>query len=232
VSVPLLELRGLEAGFGKKPVLRGVDLSLAAGETFAVAGPNGSGKTTLLKTAAGIIKPLSGKVFVEGRDGGFLSKKEWALRRAYIFQAAFPSWPFTVYETVAQGRHFSGSRGGKNAVERAVAAAGLEGFEDRPVTELSGGEYQRVLIARAMAQEVKILILDEPCGSLDPKYRVMVMDLLGKMTAEGAAVLVSLHDRDLAVRYAGRAVLLYGGTVHARGAPEDIFREGKLAGIF
>jgi iron complex transport system ATP-binding protein len=214
-------------------VLRGVDLSLAAGETLVIAGPNGSGKTTLLKTAAGIIRPLSGKVFVEGRDGGLLSKKEWALRRAYIFQAAFPSWPFTVYETVSQGRHFrKGEGGGKDAVERAVAAAGLEGFEDRPVTELSGGEYQRTLVARAMAQEAKILILDEPCASLDPGYRVMVMDLLGKMTGEGAAVMISLHDLDLAVRYADRAVLLYGGTVHASGAPGDIFGEGNLTGIF
>jgi iron complex transport system ATP-binding protein len=199
---------------------------------LVIAGPNGSGKTTLLKTAGGILKPLAGKVFVEGRDGLFLSKKEWALYRAYIFQAAFPSWPFTVYETVWQGRYLRKDKGGKIAVERAIEAAGLSGFEDRPVTELSGGEYQRVLVARAMAQEAKLLILDEPCGSLDPGYRDMVMGLLKKMIAEGAAAIVSLHDLDLAVRHAGRAALLYGGQIRASGAPGEIFREENLRGIF
>ncbi|MDR0588945.1 MAG: ABC transporter ATP-binding protein, partial [Spirochaetaceae bacterium] len=183
-GIPRLELENLTAGFRKKPVLAGVSFAIKPGELVALAGPNGSGKTTLLKTIGGILKPLAGRVLLDGGDTASLGKQEKARRISLLFQGTNPDWPFTVQEIIAQGRFpyrgiFGAEHpGDQRTVAQAITAAGLGGFEDRPVTELSGGEFQRVLIARAMAQEAKLLLLDEPANTLDPKYQAMVMTLI------------------------------------------------------
>jgi iron complex transport system ATP-binding protein len=235
---PLLELRGLSAGFPRRPVLEGVDLSLAAGEIAVLLGPNGSGKTTLLKTACGLLKPLAGTVRLGGRDPGALGKAERARLGGFLFQSAAPPWPFTVRELLLQGR-FS-RRGvfglpdpaGEEVVETVIDEAGLRGFEDRRATELSGGEYQRVLIARLLVQEPRILFLDEPVNNLDPKYQCMVMDLIRGLKDRGVSALLSLHDLRLARRCAGRIILLGGGKIAAQGSPAEVLAPGLLAEIF
>jgi iron complex transport system ATP-binding protein len=234
---PFLELRDLAAGY-RRPVLEGVSLSVRAGELAVLAGPNGSGKTTLLKTVGGLLPPLGGTVALGGRDAASLKRRERAARTAFLFQGAFPSWPFTVREFVGQGRFprtgLFGAEGreDREAVEEALTEAGLRGFEDRPVTELSGGEFQRVLVARAMAQGAELLLLDEPCGSLDPKYQYMVMDLLRGMARRGAAILMSLHDLALAKRRADRIILLHRGTVRAAGPPEEVLNGETIGEVF
>jgi iron complex transport system ATP-binding protein len=228
---PRLELENLTVGFKSKPVLAGISLAIAAGELLVLAGPNGSGKTTLLKTIGGLLKPLEGRILLDGRDTASLSKREKAGRISLLFQGTGPSWPFTVKEIVAQGRFpYRGVFGAEHprdqaAVSRAITAAGLWGFEDHPVTELSGGEFQRVLIARAMAQEAGLLLLDEPATALDPKYRFMVMTLIRSMTEAGAGALVSLHDLTLARLYADRVVLIGDGKIAALGKPPEVLRE-------
>ena len=117
-------------------------------------------------------------------------------------------------------------------MEEALAEAGLRGFEERPVTELSGGEFQRVLVARAMAQRAALFLLDEPCNNLDPKYRLAVMDLIRGMTRRGTAVIMSLHDLALAERYADRIILLHRGGIAAMGPPEEALKEEVLERVF
>jgi iron complex transport system ATP-binding protein len=229
-------LENLTVGFGKKPVLTGISLRIMAGELLVLAGPNGSGKTTLLKTIAGILKPLAGRVLLDGRDTASMGKREKAGRISLLFQGTSPGWPFTVREIIAQGRFpYQGIFGAEHArdqkaVAQAIKAAGLSGFEERPVTELSGGEFQRVLIARAMAQEAGLLLFDEPANTLDPKYQFMVMTLIRSITGTGA--LVSLHDLNLARLYADRIVLLGDGKIFALGKPPEVLREETLAEVF
>jgi iron complex transport system ATP-binding protein len=219
-------------------VLEGISFSVKAGELAVLAGPNGSGKTTLLKTAGGLIPPLAGTVLLGSRDAASLGRRERAAFSAFLFQGDLPSWPFTVREFTAQGRFprigLFGSEGreDREAVEEALAEAGLRGLEERPVTELSGGEFQRVLIARATVRGAALLLLDEPCNNLDPKYRLAVMDLIRRVARRGTAVLMSLHDLVLAERYADRIVLLHRGGIAAMGPPGEALREETLERVF
>lgn len=234
----VLELKDLCAGFPRHPVLRDINVSLAAGEITALLGPNGSGKTSLLKTACGLLKPLSGRVFLNGRDSAGLGKKERARLAGFLFQNSAPPWPFTVRELLLQGRFsrrgFFGlpDPAGEGIVEAVIDEAGLRGFEHRPATELSGGEYQRVLIARLLVQEPQVLLLDEPVNNLDPKYQLMVMDLIGSQKARGSSVLLSLHDFNLARRYADQVIVLHQGTIALTGKAEEALESGTLERVF
>jgi iron complex transport system ATP-binding protein len=235
---PRLELENLSVGFKTGPVLTGISLTVKAGELLVLAGPNGSGKTTLLKTIGGQLKPLEGRVLLDGKDTAPMAKREKAGQISLLFQGTSPAWPFTVKEIISQGRFpHRGVFGAEQtrdqqAVARALVAAGLSGFEDRPVTELSGGEFQRVLIARAIAQEARLLLLDEPANTLDPKYRFMVMSLIRSITGTGAGALVSLHDLNLARLYADRVLLIGDGKIAALGLPAEALEEAVVARVF
>jgi iron complex transport system ATP-binding protein len=233
-----LVLENLAVGFHDKSVLSGVNLSLASGEILALAGPNGGGKTTLLKTAAGFLKPRSGRVILEGRDLASFGKRERASRVSFLFQGQAAFWPFTVKEFVSQGRY---ARRGlfapeavadKERVETAIGEAGLVGYEERLVTELSGGEFQRVLIARARSQEASLIIMDEPINNLDPKYQFVVMDMIRSLAERGLSIILSLHDLTLANAYAHRIALAAGGKIAAIGKPAEILREEILSEVF
>jgi iron complex transport system ATP-binding protein len=234
----VLELQNLNAGFPRHPVLGGLNFSLAPGEIAVLLGPNGSGKTSLLKTACGLLKPLSGKVFLDGRDIGGLGKQERARLAGFLFQNTALPWPFTVRELLSQGRFsrrgFFGApdAAGAGLVEAVINEAGLRGFENRPVTELSGGEYQRVLIARLLVQEPRVLLLDEPVNNLDPKYQFLVMDLIRSQKTKGSAALLSLHDFKLARRYADRVIILHRGKILLQGKPEEALETGALEQAF
>jgi iron complex transport system ATP-binding protein len=254
--VPRLELETVAIGFGKKPVLENLTFAIKPGELIAIAGPNGGGKTTLLKTIGGLLRPLAGAIMLDGRDVSLMAKREKALKISFLFQGMTPDWAFTVEELVGQGRfpHHSFfdkdvTRGpppetqsaaqkaacfadDKNPVEKAIMAAGLFGFEKRIVTELSGGEFQRVLIARAMAQEARLLLLDEPANNLDPRYQYLVMNLVRSMTSCGRVALVSVHDLNLASFYADRVMLVAKGGVVALGKPSEVLREDILEDVF
>jgi iron complex transport system ATP-binding protein len=233
-----LRVEDLAVGYGSTAVLRDISLLANPGELIVLAGPNGGGKTTLLKTLGGFLKPLSGGAFLEEREIRTLGKRERALSLAFLFQGQAPTWPFTVRELVSQGRF---SRRGwfgsekardRSAIERALSSAGLRGLEERPVTGLSGGEVQRVLIARAIAQEAKVLLLDEPVNNLDPRYQYMVMNLIRALADEGTCVLMSLHDLNLASLYADRMILLSPGRAPVRGTPGEVLRQDLLKEIF
>ncbi|MDR1902193.1 MAG: ABC transporter ATP-binding protein [Treponema sp.] len=232
-----LELSGLSAGFRKQAVVHDINLSAEQGSLLVLAGPNGAGKSTLLRAMAGLIKPLGGRVLIDGRDIAGLSRRERARHIAFLPQSPLPPWPFTVWELVSQGRYsqggfFSRNEGDQAAAERAIAEAGLSGFENRPVTELSGGEYQRVLIARAMAQESSWMLLDEPVNNLDLKHQLMVMELCRSLSRAGKAVVISLHELRLAGRYADSIVLLANGRIRASGSSGEVLRADLLRDVF
>jgi iron complex transport system ATP-binding protein len=233
-----LELRGVSAGYAGNPVIRGVDLSVREGELLVLAGPNGSGKTTLLKTAGGILPPLAGSVAVNGKEISRLKPRERAALTAILFQVRDSPWPFTVRETVSQGcfaRHgwFGAETGSdREAVNTALERADLGALAERPITELSGGELQRVYIARCIAQGASFLLLDEPENNLDPAYSYKILTLLSELAREGRGAIVSLHDLRLAARFARRVALLSGGTVSAIGSPPETLTPDMLGKVY
>ena len=239
-----LELRGVSAGYGARgsrvtPTLRDINLSVEEGELLVLAGPNGSGKTTLLKTAGGLLPPLEGKVTINGKEIGTLKARERAALTAILFQVRDTPWPFTVRETVAQGRFArhgwlgAETREDREAVHTALEKACLGALADRPIHELSGDELQRVYIARSIAQGAAFLLLDEPENNLDPKYAYMVLSLIETLVSEGRGAIVSLHDLRLASRFAHRVALLSPeGVISATGKAADILREDTLSAVF
>jgi iron complex transport system ATP-binding protein len=239
---PLLELRDAAVGYQGKTVLSGLSLQVRRGELVVLAGPNGSGKTTLLKTAAGIIAPQAGTVNLFGKNAAGMNRRERAGKAAILFQGTLINWPFTVEEIVKQGqfskRNFWGNldeavkEDAETAVREAMLEAGLAGYEDRLVTEISGGELQRVLIARSIAQGAELLLLDEPVNNLDPKYQNAVMDLVRQMTRRGRGVLVSLHDLNLAALYADRIAFVTQGRIAFTGTPAEILTTDTLDHVY
>ena len=245
-----LELRGVSAGYDSsrgyassrgysKPALCGIDLSVGEGELLVLAGPNGSGKTTLLKTACGLLPPLEGRVTINGKEIGALKSRERAALTAFLFQIRDKPWPFTVMETIAQGRFArTGWLGAETKEDREEVFAALEkadliSLAERPITELSGGELQRVYIARSLAQGAAFLLLDEPENNLDPKYSYKIMTLIETLVREGRGAIVSLHDLRLAAHFAHRAALLSPqGKISVMGTPTEVFREEILSEVF
>jgi iron complex transport system ATP-binding protein len=235
---PILKIENLTAGIKKKIILRNINLELHQGELLALVGANGSGKTTLIKTAASFLPRLNGNIFLNEKDILSYKKKEKAQQLAVIFQSQGISWPFTVKEFILQGRYphqgWFGvlNKNDERITNKIISETGLDLFKDRLVSELSGGEYQRVLIARAMAQEAQLFLLDEPVSYLDLKYQIAVMDLIRQSVDNGIATMVSLHDLNLASLYADRIALIAEGTIIALGTPQEVLTPVLLERAF
>ena len=232
----LLKVEGLNVKLGRRKVLEDVDLSIGPGEFVVVVGPNGAGKTTLLKAAAGLL-PSKGKIAIGGEDLSRLSAPERARRIAYLPQGHVFHWPLAVQEIVGLGRlpRSAGadlSVADAEAVVRAMAATGVTEHARRSVTNLSGGERARVALARVLATEAPILLADEPTASLDPRYQLVVLDILHRHAKAGGAVVAVLHDLGLAARRADRIVVLDQGRVVADGAPREILTKQRLVETF
>ncbi len=231
---PALAARGLTLRLGRRTVVEAVDLDLPAGSLAVLLGANGAGKTTLLKACAGLMPAEAGSIAVDGLPLDGFSDRMRARRIAYLPQSHRPVFPFPAHEVVLMGRwpHSSPLRGYGEA-DRAVAfdmlrLVGAEALADRPYTRLSGGERQLVLIARALAQEARILILDEPETGLDVGHRQRLMDLLRRLADAGRAVLLSSHFPDNALRYADATILLARNRVLAAGQPSIVMTPKNL----
>jgi iron complex transport system ATP-binding protein len=213
----MLAARALAFGFPSRRVGRDVEFTLAPGESLAILGGNGAGKTTLLRTLLGLLQPLAGRVEIDGVPVAALRAAARAARIAYVPQQHSPAYAFSVTEAVLMGRasHVGTfARPGRDdyaAVREALAVLRIDSLADRPVTEISGGERQLVMIARALAQRASMLLLDEPTANLDFGNRVRVLTELDRLRARGMTILFATHEPDQALAHADRALLLSDG---------------------
>jgi iron complex transport system ATP-binding protein len=233
---PLLRLSRLNVAFGKRGILHDIALSVREGEFAVVVGPNGAGKTTLLRAAAGLLR-ARGDIIVGGEDVRRVSLAERARRVAYLPQGQVFYWPLAVRDVVGLGRLPRGggaslSAADRKAVDAAMAATGVSDYAERSVTTLSGGERARVAIARVLATEAPVILADEPTAALDPRYQLIVLDILRKRAEAGGAVLAALHDLGLAARRATRVIVLDGGRIVGDGPPRQVLTKQRLATTF
>lgn len=235
----ILELRGLSCGYGRRVVLSGIDLSLAAGENLCLLGPNGVGKTTLFRTILGAIEPMGGEILIDGKNISGQSRRERARLMAYVPQAHTAPFPFHVIDVVLTGRtaHISltatPSRHDHAVAWAALERMGIADLADRPYTELSGGERQLVLIARALAQEPRVLIMDEPSSHLDFGNQARLLSLIRTLVQEDdLAVLMSSHFPNHAFACASRVGLIQDGRLSALGVPGEVLTECSLQQVY
>jgi iron complex transport system ATP-binding protein len=234
----VLTVESLNFGFPGRTIGRDVSFALEAGEVMCVLGPNGGGKTTLFRTVLGLLTRHGGAIHLQGEPIENLSRAEIARRVGYVPQGHTGYFAFTVREFVLMGRTahlgvFSvpGKRD-REVSERALESLGIAHLADKPVTEISGGERQLALVARALAQEPKLLVLDEPTASLDFGNQVRVLQRISALAGSGMSILFSSHDPDHAFLCARRALLLAEGRVLEIGAPRAVIRSDTLQRMY
>jgi len=233
----LLQLRGVSCRYGEREVLHAVDFEAEPGTLTAILGPNGAGKSTLLKAAGGLIS-FSGEALLDGRPMAELPRREVARQVALVAQDPPADVPFTVLELVLMGRS---PRLGRLALEsehdralaqQAMVDAGVASLAERPIDQLSGGERRRVFLARALAQEPRLLLLDEPTAFLDLGHQAQVLEHARALAGRGLCVVAVLHDPNLAAAWADRVVLMRDGRVVAAGPSSEVLRAPALQALY
>jgi iron complex transport system ATP-binding protein len=230
--------RDMSLTLGGRRVLDGVNLAIERGRLLAILGPNGAGKSTLLRILAGVQATDHGEITLDGSVLGLPRPPVIARRIGYLAQDARSVWPLSVHDVVALGRlpwrraWSPLAEHDHQAVLRAMRATDVETLAQRPISQLSGGERARVMLARVLAGEPDMILADEPVAGLDPAHQIDVMQLLVRLASQGAAVVVVLHDLTLAARYADRVALLLEGQLHADGTPNEVLVEATLRSCF
>ena len=219
-------------------LLDGVDLHADRGQLVGLIGPNGAGKSTLLRTISGILRYRGGAVLLEGEDLRSLSPKDVAATLALVPQIAPYTYGFTSIELVLMGRYphlgrfqIEGREDDRIARD-AMRLTETEQFADRTLDTLSGGERQRVFVARALAQQPRILLMDEPTANLDILHQLKVLDLVRRLVADGLTAVAAIHDLNMAARYCDKLVLLNKGHVLAEGSPADVLTPDTIESVF
>ncbi|MFB6112500.1 MAG: heme ABC transporter ATP-binding protein [Halodesulfurarchaeum sp.] len=236
---PVVSVRDVTVRLGSVTALDGVSVTAEAGTFVGILGPNGAGKTTLLRTISGVLRPDSGQVTVAGRDVRSLSSKETSRLVAVVPQQTSIAFDFTVETVVAMGRTPYRRRfelpgtADDSPVREAMEQVDVARFADRSIDEVSGGERQRVLLARALAQDTPVLLLDEPTASLDINHQVRTLELIRELVDErDKTVLAPIHDLNLAAHYCDSLLLLGDGRRLASGTPESVLSESNLESAF
>jgi len=236
---PVLTLKNVGFRYGMAWALRGIDLEVNEGELLGILGPNGSGKSTLLKLMDGILVPDEGKILVRGKALSSLGRTSVAREIAMVSQENYFRFEFSVLEVVLMGRfphlgrfQFEGPKDLDIALNALKATHALD-LAERSIHGLSGGEKQRVLIARALAQEPGVVLLDEPTSFLDLKYKREIFRLVSSLSADkGISVVVVSHDIDLVSQYCKRIVMLRGGIVHDSGEPAEVLTRTNIEAVY
>ena len=233
-----ITIDGLKFSYNGSPLLDGIDLTVPKREVLAVVGPNGSGKTTLLKNVSGILAPQAGTIYLDMTRLPELSITELARHLAVVEQEREIGFDFTVREVVAlgriphRGRFARETRTDKDSIGRAMELANVAPFAERSIRELSGGEKQRVFLAMALAQNPRVLLLDEPTTYLDINHQLQIMEIVRQQAAAGLTVLMAIHDLNLAAQYADRVAILHRGRLLAVGRPADVLTETNIKKAF
>ncbi|KFL31108.1 hypothetical protein JP75_11000 [Devosia riboflavina] len=234
-----LRVGGVNIRRGGRNIVAGAQFSAPAGKVTGLVGPNGAGKSTLISAIVGIERPEAGELTFEGANLVAMGRRERAGICAYVEQSASTEERLSVADVVALGRipHLPAWAVGlgtddETVVAEALEKVGMARFAGRQFSTLSGGEQQRVHIARALAQEPKLLVLDEPTSHLDIRAQLQVLHLLGGLAKAGGTVLLALHDLNLALRFCDWLVVLDAGQVVAEGRPAEVLREDLLASVY
>jgi iron complex transport system ATP-binding protein len=234
----VLETRLLNAGYGSTPIVSDVSLEFKGGQFIALAGPNGSGKSTLLKALAGLLRPQSGQICLDGKPLRDTVPRERAKHMAYMPPDGGSVWPLVAKRIVALGRapHLKPLRDlspdDEVVIASALDRAGVIHLAERSIDTLSSGEKARVMLARTLATGAKILLLDEPTAALDPRHQLAVMETLQAEAMRGTLVIIAAHTLDLVARYCDSVVLLGDGCVIAQGPPKAVLTESNMVELF
>ena len=234
-----LEVRGLGFRYGDRAVLHNVDLNVEPGEVVGLLGPNGSGKSTMIKLLSGVLRHDAGRIHLDGTDLRSIERRDLARRVAVVPQEMSFGFPFSAIEVVLMGRHphlaglaFEAEADLESARE-ALRRCGAERFATRIITELSAGERQRVVFAKALAQDTPVLLLDEPASFLDIRHQVELYDIVREAVEQKRiAVLTVMHDLNLAAEYCDRVYLLREGRIEAHGMTEEVMTYANLTRVF
>lgn len=237
-TTPTLAARQVNYGWHGQTVLRGVDFAFGAGEMVSLLGANGAGKSTLLRLLLGLLSPRQGLVSLDGRPLGMWRRRELAQQLAYVPQVHAMPFPYRVREVVAMGRLPANGLFGasdsddRQRVDDVLARLGIAHLAERPYTEVSGGERQLTLIARALAQGARVLVLDEPVTGLDFGHQLRLLTLLQELAADGYAILQTTHHPEHALLASSRVALLIDGRIEADGLPAEVVTPAGIRRLY
>ena len=235
---PLVTIDNVTVRLGDVTALTSITTSVSSGTFLGIVGPNGAGKSTLLRTITGMVSPETGTVLINGRPVSTLSSRERSRQIAVVPQETSVAFDFDVSDVIRMGRtpylgRFSpGTQADSEAVAAAMERTDVTQFADRPISSVSGGERQRILLARAIAQDTPLLLLDEPTASLDINHQIRTLDLISTLVADGKTVIAAIHDLNLAARYCDEVLLLDAGSFVDRGPPETVLTEETVRQTF
>jgi iron complex transport system ATP-binding protein len=236
----MLTLNNVSAGYGSGDVVKGVSLDVKQGESLSIIGPNGCGKTTLMRAVAGLL-PFTGDIIIDGRESRGMKRREIALKIAMLSQTSGIYFSYSVFDTVMMGRYLhkkdrlfgTPSEQDREYVLHCLKAVDLLAVRDKEITKLSGGQLQRVFLARTLAQQPEIILLDEPTNHLDLKYQIELIEYLKEWAAEGGrSVIGVLHDINLALRLSDNLMVMKGGELHAFGKSSEIITAELLENVY
>jgi iron complex transport system ATP-binding protein len=235
----MFEIKSLTVTYNGHEILKDISLTIAPGEIFALVGPNGAGKSTLIKTISGVLTPKSGSIHIDNVDIATLSSIQRARHLAVVPQARELPRAYTVFDTVLLGRTpylgWLGQAGEKDhaLIQLALDRTQTSSLATRRINQLSGGEQQRVLLARALAQDTPIMLLDEPTTHLDLEHQTNLLNLVCQLaTEQDLTVLMVLHDLNLAALYADQVAVLVAGRIQAQGTPEEVLTPQTLTSVY
>jgi len=232
-----LTINKLSFNYASVPILKNIEFEMWIGEMLSIVGPNGSGKSTMLKCLNRILKTKQNTVLIDGQDANKLTIKQLSMLMGYVPQNSTSTFPFTVFDVVLMGRkpyiHWNIGERDNEIVAEMLDFLGIGHLAMRHFNELSGGEQQKVIIARALAQQPKLMLLDEPTSSLDIKHQLEILCMLKSLAqSKERSVVVSMHDLNLASRFSDRMLMLKNGCMYALGTPEEVLTEKNIEAVY